>query len=256
MIYRETENVFHAFVKKYGEHLTANSSDVLVAPHIPADAVSSVRANFCISSKDTVLYVRDTSFQNERNQGIVVTDRGLYHLSDSSARGEVFFLPWYKISQVVFQSNAFLFYLYGNDAPYVIEGNCVLKENYREWVNDIQAGADRVKSSADELLRGAVCWKESFDKAFYEDSFGMDRLRSYKDILRNSFALGNTLSLTVGGVLDIFSSRKAQKKERGNLVGELFNGLAATQRAEYTDYFDETYDRPTEGVYNRHCLPV
>ncbi len=256
MIYRETENVFKAFVKKYGEYLAANSLDVFVAPHIPAEVISSVCMNFGILSKEKILFVRDTSFQNDKDQGTVITNRGIYHLPDNDYRDDIFFLPWHKISQVTFYSNAFYFYLYGEEYPFVIERKNILKENYQELVSDIQTAADRVKTSAGYLFQGAACWKESFDRVTREESVGMNSLKNYGEILRNSFTLGNAIGSTVGGVLGVFSSRKAQKKEQENLICELLNYLAAIQRATYTDYFDEEYDNPTEGTYNKHYFPA
>lgn len=73
------DNTAKIWKKKSAEYrlynILANGSDLFVT-NIPDSAIHSFRNNFQLHIDEIVLYARDTSFWNEKNQGTVVTDWG------------------------------------------------------------------------------------------------------------------------------------------------------------------------------------
>ncbi|HIX85875.1 MAG TPA: hypothetical protein H9848_04620, partial [Candidatus Parabacteroides intestinigallinarum] len=65
-----------------------NGTDLLIYPNIPDDVINELRKNFQLHIDEVILYVRDTSFWDERNQGTVVTDWGITCIPDNDSPEE------------------------------------------------------------------------------------------------------------------------------------------------------------------------
>ncbi len=250
MTHRETLAAFKTFANRSKEWMTSNNNDVFVYPDVPMNVARSVRVNFQIPGNETILYVRDSSFANERNQGSVITDHGIHYLPCNEEPDEIFFLPWYKINGVSFSYDCFRFYVTGNDGnqfPFVIERRNILKNNPQELVQDIQEGVAILKDNSANLALSAAVLKENYDMIFRDDVSERDIIRNYGDLFRAGFTIGNTVSDVIG----VFQSRSAKKQEKGELFCELFRQLATTQRAEFAEYTDVEWEEVDNDTYGK-----
>ena len=103
--------------------LTQN--DCFAYPQVPEDAKSLVRQNFDISYDEQVLFIRDTSFWDSRNQGLVITDGGIYCIPDNDKLDEKIVLPWSIIHHVEYKDLVLYFFGYENNAD-----NCPIHMSY------------------------------------------------------------------------------------------------------------------------------
>lgn len=99
-----------------------NNSDCFVY-NIPEDVKSEVRQNFGIEYNEQVLFVRDTSFWNSRNQGLVLTDGGIYCIPDNEKADEKIFFTWSAVKQVEYKDLVLYFWGYEED-------NCPIHISY------------------------------------------------------------------------------------------------------------------------------
>ena len=79
--------------------LEHNGIDCLVYPKIDEAFRAEVRVQFGIDNDETILLIRDTSFWNVRNQGMVITDVGFYCIVDND-NPEPFSYGWDCIADV------------------------------------------------------------------------------------------------------------------------------------------------------------
>lgn len=108
-------DVFSMYVWKNEGEL--NDSDCF-AGRIPEDVKGNVRQNFGIDYSETVLFVRDTSFWNSRDQGLVVTDGGVYCIPDSDSPDDKIAFAWSVVKNVVYKDSVLYFWGYGDDTDY------------------------------------------------------------------------------------------------------------------------------------------
>ena len=76
--------------------------------------IPQYKANFKIGLDEEVLFTRDTSFWNNHNQGLVITDKAIYVLVDNDNPNDILVLPWEEFDQVVYHDEKFFFYA-GNE---------------------------------------------------------------------------------------------------------------------------------------------
>ncbi len=88
------------------------------AYNIPENVKSLIRQNFGISYNEQILFVRDTSFWNSRDQGLVLTDTNIYCISDNDKMDEKIVLPWSIIKQVEYKDLTLYFWGYGKQDDY------------------------------------------------------------------------------------------------------------------------------------------
>ena len=87
-----------------------NGTDLLIYPNIPDDVINELRKNFQLHIDEVILYVRDTSFWDERNQGTVVTDWGITCIPDNDSPEEIIQIPWEKILYVEYSGQCLYFF--------------------------------------------------------------------------------------------------------------------------------------------------
>ena len=96
-----------------------NSSDLLIAPITESDR-AAVRTNFNIDRDEEILVIRDTSFWNTRNQGLVLTDKYIRVIvdNDNITEDSTICWSWDIIAKVEYQELNLYFYDYqGNNSP-------------------------------------------------------------------------------------------------------------------------------------------
>lgn len=90
---------FRSLTKDKSQWYGLNDSDCTMnCSKVPDE----LKLHFCIFQKETVLFFRDTSFWNDKNQGLVITDYGLHIIYDNDSPEDVRFFTWHEIEKFNF----------------------------------------------------------------------------------------------------------------------------------------------------------
>ena len=126
MIHKETFDAFCEGVKTetYWKnpltyYIKTNNSDLFIYPNIPSDVKHSIRTSWGIGLDEEILYVRDSSFWNERNQGLVITDCGIIFIPDNDDMDDRIHISWENVNYVEYKDELLYFFGYGDR-----ENNC------------------------------------------------------------------------------------------------------------------------------------
>ncbi len=114
VMFEETTKVFRRIYQEWKLKLLDNNVDLLISPNIPDDVINKVRSNFQLHIDEIILYVRDTSFWNERNQGTVVTDWGITCVPDNNSPNELVQIAWENVLYVEYSGKC-LYFFYSNN---------------------------------------------------------------------------------------------------------------------------------------------
>ena len=85
---------------------------------IKSDIKNAVRQNFEIGYNEEILLVRDTSFWNDRNQGLVITDKAVYCIPDNDKPDEKITFGWGEIDRVEYKDLVLYFWRDGDEECY------------------------------------------------------------------------------------------------------------------------------------------
>ena len=83
--------------------ISSNGSDLFVYPHLPENVKNSIRTNFHLDYDDKIFFIRDTSWWDNRNQGSVITDKGIVCIPDNDKANEIVLFYWADIDRVEYQ---------------------------------------------------------------------------------------------------------------------------------------------------------
>lgn len=134
-------------------------TDCLAYPQIPDWAKSFVRPNFGISCNEEILFIRDTSFWDSKNQGIVVTDGGVYCIPDNDKPNETVTFSWSDVHHVEYKDLILYFWGYG-DQP----GYCTIHISFFMKKGDYDETARRIgQSLAQTFTSMAQCVEPEVD---------------------------------------------------------------------------------------------
>lgn len=92
---------------------------------IPDGVKNEVRQNFGINFNEDIIFVRDTSFWNSKNQGCVITDVAIYVIPDNDSPNEKVVLPWNILKNVIYRDLMLYFFGYNGD-----DDNCPIHITY------------------------------------------------------------------------------------------------------------------------------
>ena len=95
---------------------------------------------------EQILFIRDSSFWDSRNQGLVITDGGIYCIPDNDKLDEKIVLPWSIIHHVEYKDLVLYFFGYENNTD-----NCPIHVSYF-MKNDDYNKARRVGQSLAEIF--------------------------------------------------------------------------------------------------------
>lgn len=98
------------FTKKGGLGYLSNGDDCLIIPNISEESLSAIRKNFHIERNETILQFRDTSFWSSRDQGLAITNEGLYCIVDNENPNEGFYIDWGDVHHVEYQELVLYFF--------------------------------------------------------------------------------------------------------------------------------------------------
>lgn len=96
-VFYNTNNAIHSW---YGK---TEVVDCEVAEMIDTATKNQLRNNYGIPLDEEILFHRDTSFWNSKNQGLVITDVSIYCLPDNDDNSSLFYIDWEDISSVEYQ---------------------------------------------------------------------------------------------------------------------------------------------------------
>ena len=113
-MYQETINRFYELVNQCDLSIFDNGADLFVYGSIPHNVIGKVREPFNLHIDEEILWVRDTSFWNEGNQGLVVTDWGITCIPDNEKPDEVFTIKWGDVQYAEYSGNC-IYFFFGND---------------------------------------------------------------------------------------------------------------------------------------------
>lgn len=91
-----------------------NGRDLYFYPDIPSEVVNDCISNFQLQNNETLLFLRDTSFWNERNQGTVITDLGITIIPDNEDKDIIYF-TWNRLHSVEYKGQCLYIYFYENN---------------------------------------------------------------------------------------------------------------------------------------------
>lgn len=105
------------YTKVWGWGKNNNTSDC-VASGIAEYIRSQIRQNFDIGYNEEILFVRDTSFWDNRDQGLVITDEKIYCIPDNDSPDEKIELFWWYIDRVEYKDEFLYFWNNSDNEPY------------------------------------------------------------------------------------------------------------------------------------------
>lgn len=91
-----------------------NGYDLYIYPNIPDSAINVFRNHFKLHIDEIILFARDTSFWNNKNQGAIVTDWGITCVPDNDSMDEIIQLSWENILHVEYSGQT-LYFFYGEN---------------------------------------------------------------------------------------------------------------------------------------------
>lgn len=163
MLNNMTNEIISIFKQRYcgvsGAMGAWNYDDCRPLPN--ATISNEARCGFDISSyNETILFVRDTSFWNNRDQGLVITDVGVYCIPDNEKPDEKLVFNWNDITHVTTKDDVVFFWVNDEDA-YQIHMSFFFKyeSEYRPFqlvslLDDIaKAAVDPIQQLWDEFCK-------------------------------------------------------------------------------------------------------
>lgn len=128
-MYNETISIFEKCSKELNLLQLHNCNDLVMYPNLQEKSKLYFSRNFRLDKDEVILYARDTSFWNDRDQGIVFTNKHIHIIFDNNDDDSYFNLPWTDIESVEYDSGAIYFCVNGvnpNDSSLSV--NFLLKD--------------------------------------------------------------------------------------------------------------------------------
>lgn len=118
-----------------------NSTDLFIYPNIPSDVKHAIRMNWGIDLDEEILYVRDSSFWNDRNQGLVITDCGVICIPDNDDVDDRTHILWENVDHVEYKDELLYFFGYGDR-----DNNCPIHISHflKNATDDTKQGAGEI----------------------------------------------------------------------------------------------------------------
>lgn len=125
MIHKETFDAFvegvnsekSFFIERFWNlnfFIDPNETDLFIYPNIPSNVKHTIRISWGIDLDEEILYVRDSSFWNDRNQGLVITDCGIICIPDNDDMNDRIHILWENVEHVEYKDELLYFFGYGD----------------------------------------------------------------------------------------------------------------------------------------------
>lgn len=96
--------------------IDSDDYDVFESDYNISDEIKSeIRNSFNIGINEEIIFIRDTSFFNSRNQGLVITDSAIHCIPDNDKPEEEFAILWSDLDRVEYKDAILYFYNYNGD---------------------------------------------------------------------------------------------------------------------------------------------
>lgn len=105
---RSKDPIVAMFDKTYETWFVGSGSDCCVYPL--EEARRLLRDNYGLSLDETILFCRDTSFWGNKNQGLIITNKGIYICPDNDDMSQQFSINWSEFDSVRYQEQNLYFY--------------------------------------------------------------------------------------------------------------------------------------------------
>ena len=165
------------------------------------------RQNFKIPLNEEILFTRDTSFWSSENQGLVLTDQGIYCIADNDNPQDEFVLSWTSIDHVEYKEYCFYFYNEGGEQLAYIASNFFFKNISPEKLNSQGVGG---KLAVHFTKMGQLAGKE---KWVYENVINLEDTEKYDEALAELDQLSKDSSINEDPYYHFFRGRILLEKE-------------------------------------------
>ncbi|MBO5538022.1 MAG: hypothetical protein J5971_03105 [Prevotella sp.] len=118
-------NVKNAFTSNTSDWFGEKNDIDCCFRQIPDSIKNDVRQNFGIGFNEDIIFVRDTGFWNNRDQGLVITNEAIYCIPDNDNPDQKIYLPWNILKNVVYRDMVLYFFGYGGE-----DDNCPIHISY------------------------------------------------------------------------------------------------------------------------------
>lgn len=129
MIHKETVDAFVAWITEHQRRilrvLEPNGTDLIIYPNITGGIKNDIRRNFKLDLDEEILYIRDTSFWDNKNQGLVVTDCKIVCIPDNDDIDDKIIIEWENVDYVEYKDDCLYFFGYGDRS-----NNCPIHITY------------------------------------------------------------------------------------------------------------------------------
>lgn len=121
----KNKKIITKFLETVKNWFLANGDDCSIPLRSSDSHMASIREGFRIGLDEEILFMRDTSFWSNCNQGLVITDKGLYFIPDNDSHSGDFFIAWSEFNEVKYKELT----LYFND----FNGNNIATLGWRNF---------------------------------------------------------------------------------------------------------------------------
>ena len=184
MIYESVVSEF----KKYSGNCSYvhNGTDLFVYPNVSFGIANDFRNNFGLDKDEEILWARDTSFWNNRNQGLVLTDYRMSVICDNEKEEEGRFyvnLQDFKYTKI---DNDMVYFLDDNDDIHAqINLSFFFKDssnypNLKEFGRLLHKCAKAAKACADDMYTIEDA-RTDLQESVFADDFDMEKVKEYAE---------------------------------------------------------------------------
>ena len=218
--------------------------------------IPSFRQNFNIPLDEQILFTRDTSFWSSANQGLVLTDQGIYCIADNDNPQDEFILSWTSIDHVEYKEYCFYFYNEDGEQLAFIASNFFFKNISAEKLNGQGVGG----RLAGHLTKMAQLAGE--EKWVYENATNLEDAEKYDEALAELDRLSKDPSINEDPYYHFYRGRILLKKEwtiddkgdekRFNEINKEFqkaNQLTEDENLRRNSAYWQAYNYRTYGQY-------
>lgn len=165
------------------------------------------RQNFKIPLNEEILFTRDTSFWSNANQGLVLTDQGIYCIADNDNPQDEFVLSWTSIDHVEYKEYCFYFYNKDGEQLAFIASNFFFKNISPEKFNGQGIGG-RLAGHFTKMAQLA-----GEEKWVYENVANLEDAKKYDEALAELDLLSKDTSILEDPSYHFLRGRILLKKE-------------------------------------------
>lgn len=147
---KEKKNLTKMFYDSADSWFDGNDYDCTLGYNLSDDDKTFYRSNFKIEVDEKILFARDTSYWNNRNQGLVITDEGFYCINDNDDSDSFFWRSWKDFDNVRYKESCFYFNL-GSDNVFSLGVGLFYKDTDRNFRSVGQALANVLTKMAQSV---------------------------------------------------------------------------------------------------------